>query len=220
MIIKKPWNVNKYGGVKLLVKFQYFRIMAMVLRFFILMTMGCGLFYEAGAQAAAPKSKPGTCGIVSHSKVVDWVNISNVKKIKLPPKSGQRKLPLHYLVYTTNEKQLKDFLVAVKSQPTVHFEIALPSPDFACHIFSLTNSGTMSEALAAKFPELVSLKGISREDKSSGLRLDYDGKTMNAEVTWMGKTYFIAPWEKGKKVYYLVYKKEDTGIEKRPFESR
>lgn len=194
--------------------------MAMVLRFFILMMIGNGLFYEVDAQAVSPKNKSGACGIVSHSKVLSWTPVSAIKKIKLPSRNGQRKLPLQYLVYTTNEKQLKDFLMAVQSQPSVPYEIALPSPGSACHVFALSNSGTMSAALSAKFPELVSLKGIAKEDKSAALRLDYDGKEMSAEITRMGKVYFISPWKKGKKVYYLVYKKEDAGIEKRPFESR
>ncbi len=65
----------------------------------------------------------------------------------------------------------------------------------------------MSPGLAAKYPELASLKGQGAEDKSASVRLDYDGKELNAEILWKGTYYIIAPGKKRTKTYYLVYRK-------------
>jgi hypothetical protein len=99
--------------------------------------------------------------------------------------------------------------------------IVLPvSADPSCIEAYVSNSGTMSAELAAKFPQLVSLKGNGVTDKSSTVRLDYDGAALNAEIISGGVSYIIEPWKKGSAIYYLLFRKEDSGVERKPLTER
>ncbi len=42
---------------------------------------------------------------------------------------------------------------------------------------------------------------------------------MNGQVIWKGEVYLISPVVQAGEVYYLVYKKMDSGKEKEAFES-
>jgi hypothetical protein len=184
------------------------------------MLLSGGLFLILGdlAFGQTPGSGSGqhTCNMVVNGKTTSWQRITATKKLKLQPVSGKSKLPARYSVYTINDKQLKDFLMAVKKAPDNTIEIALPlSAAEDCKRFALANANTMAPGLAARYPELISLKGFAAEDKNAGLRLDYDGSDLRAEITWGGTIYLLSPWKSGKKKYYLVYKKEDAGIERK-----
>ena len=170
----------------------------------------------------AQSSKTSTTANCSHSsngQKVIWTKVSNIKKLKLPATIGQKKLPTKYSVYTVNQAQLKKVMQAAKSANSTK-QIVLPATDGNCIVFAIENSSTMSPELAAKFPELASLKGTAVTDKNVTARIDYDGSTLSAEVNQMSKIYFLAPWKKGKKTYYLVYNKEDAGIPKSRLESK
>lgn len=149
---------------------------------------------------------------------LQWVNIQHVKPLKLPAKKGTAKLPLKYTVYTVNSLALKKYMMSLKVKPG---NIVLPvGGDPLCIEAHVSNSGTMSAELAAKFPQLVSLKGNGIKDKSATVRLDYDGKELHAEIVSGGVPYIIEPWKKGTAIYYLLYRKEDSGVERKPLTER
>jgi hypothetical protein len=149
---------------------------------------------------------------------LQWVKIQNVNALKLPAKKGTAKLPLKYTVYTINSPALKRYMMSLKAKPG---NITLPvHGDPSCIEAYVSNSGTMSAELAAKFPQLVSLKGNGILDKSATVRLDYDGAALNAEIISGGVSYIIEPWKKGSIVYYLLYRKEDSGVERKPLTER
>lgn len=170
---------------------------------------------EGCAQTTAGNNKQSACSITAAGKTTTWLPVTAIKKLKLQPLAGKAKLPTQYSVYTISEKQLKDFLMAAKKAPDNSIVIALPLAALGCKEFALANANTMSAGLAAKYPELVSLKGFAKEDNNASLRLDYDGADLRAEITWGGTIYLLSPWKSGKKKYYLVYKKEDAGIERK-----
>lgn len=74
--------------------------------------------------------------------------------------------------------------------------------------FNIQNSNTMSESLAAKFPNIRSYKGES-EDGSLRLRLDTNDDGFFAEVSGTNRKELIAPLFKGDSRHYAVYKEED-----------
>lgn len=170
---------------------------------------------EGSAQTASGSNRQSACSITAGGKTTTWSPVTAVKKLKLQPVAGKAKLPTQYSVYTINEKQLKDFLMAAKNAPDNSAELALPLAALGCKQFALANANTMSAGLAAKYPELVSLKGFAKEDNNASLRLDYDGSSLRAEITWGGTIYLLSPWKSGKKKYYLVYKRDDAGIERK-----
>jgi hypothetical protein len=143
---------------------------------------------------------------------LSWNKIANTAALKLPQQKGTTKLPKRYTVYTVDAGRLHTILTAIKSKGTEQSPMVLPMPaEIGCATFNVSSSGTMSPGLAAKYPELASLKGQGAEAKSASVRLDYDGKELNAEILWGGTYYIVTPWKKKNKTYYLVYKKEDSG---------
>lgn len=168
---------------------------------------------------AQGKKAQSVCGITVRGKAAAWQKITTTTHLKLKPASGTAKLPAAYTIYTIEEKQLKEFLKAAKSAPDGTLQIAIPLPGgLGCTAFVLANAQTMAAELAARYPELVSLKGQAVTNPNGGLlRLDYNGTDLRAEVTWNGTVYLLSTWNSGKQKYYLVYKKEDAGIEKNPY---
>lgn len=153
------------------------------------------------------------CSMTLDGITLNWYKVTNTAALKLPAKAGKIKLPKRYTVYTADAGKLHTILNTVKNKGKEQTPVVLPlSGEIGCATFGVTVSGTMSPGLAAKYPQLASLKGQGVEDKSASVRLDYDGKEMNAEILWQGSYYLIAPWKKGTKTYYLVYKKEDSGM--------
>ncbi len=159
------------------------------------------------------------CSIKQNGIMLSWKHITATGKLKLPSKQASAQLPRKYSVYITDAAKLRKFLSAIKNNANTQTEIVLPlSEQSGCAAFQVIPSGTLSPELSKKFPQLVSLKGTAVQDKNTSVRLDYNGSELNAEILQGGVSYIIAPWKKGKKTYYLVYKKEDSGVEKKPFE--
>jgi hypothetical protein len=176
------------------------------------------LVFQGNVQAQTSRKNIMACNSRLENAVLQWVKIQNVKTLRLPAKEGMAKLPLKYSVYTINNLALKKYLMSLKAKPG---NIVLPvGGDQQCIKMYVSNSGTMSAGLAAKFPQLVSLKGNGVQDKSATVRLDYDGATLNAEIISGGVSYIIKPWKKGSTIYYLLYRKEDSGIERKPLNER
>jgi hypothetical protein len=91
----------------------------------------------------------------------------------------------------------------------------IPMPS-GCKGFSVTVSETMSPELAAKYPELASLKGSAPD--GSDLRLDWNGTAMRGQVINGGDTWFLEPTVLGSQTFYLIYHKNDAAATKKPFE--
>ena len=161
------------------------------------------------------------CSFDFGSKTLRWRPVLNLKEIALSPQVGNTHLPSEFETYMIDGPDLDAFLKAAKAgQPAAHI-IRLPLPEHAgCPLFKLSSSGTMTETLSQKFPDLISLKGLPEEHTAAALRLDYDGKKMEAEITWGGHIYYLSPWPGEDGIYYLLYKKEDAGFEKKPFPPR
>lgn len=138
--------------------------------------------------------------------------------VKLTPAESKKgpQLPLKYTVYTINNEQMQAFFKSIQS--TGQGSINLPVPGHGCQSFYVENSGTMSAELAAKFPEIISLKGMAQHDKAGYTRIDYDGKKLKVEITWDNEIYYVQPWEEKGQLWYVLSDKRDTGYEKQPFE--
>lgn len=169
------------------------------------------------AQTSQQKSIK-ACNSRTGNVELQWLKIQNVKSLKLPAKKGTAKLPLKYTVFTVNGPALKKYMMSLKAKQG---SIALPvNNGQECLEAQVSNSGTMSAELAAKFPQIVSLKGSGINDKSATVRLDYDGAALNAEMISGGVSYIIEPWRKGSTIYYLLFRKEDSGVERKPLTER
>lgn len=134
-----------------------------------------------------------------------------------PPKLIKGKiLPKKYSTYLVSKAELKQFFVQIKNGN--NDQIAFPLPD-ACVTFSLKNSNAMDASLAAKYPEIMSLKGRSSNPDAQEARIDYDGNKLKAQIGYNRKTYILEPYtETADKIVYLLWDKDDTGYPKAKFE--
>ncbi len=129
-------------------------------------------------------------------------------------------LPPRSRGYIINGDQLDSFfsysrIRGIKSS----FSVPLPGTP-GCQYFEVNNSGTLTEGLADKYPRLVSLKGHAIHNPGAGIRLDYDGHSMRAEITWGAAVYLVAPVPTKSGIVYIVYHKQDSREIKEPFEQK
>jgi len=80
----------------------------------------------------------------------------------------------------------------------------------------LEDSGTMSPALAAKFPNIKSFQGTEIGNNSTTIRVDKNTSGLFAMITRDGEVYFINPIEKGSTTY-IVYEKKYAKRGNNPF---
>ena len=148
-----------------------------------------------------------------------WSLVNDVKSLKLPAQNGSMKLPKAYNVFVVSSSQLDKHLAELRTKGGT---LQLPVPDadnkdgFDCAIFKMENSGTMSAELNAKYPQLVSLKGTSTQNKNNTIRYDYDGTSQKISIIWNGINYLYTPYKSKNKTYYLVFKKTDAISTSRP----
>ncbi len=129
-------------------------------------------------------------------------------------------LPKAYEAYMINDADLKAFFVfAGQHKQKLSFSIPLPKP-LDCQYFDVEAAGTMSPELQAKYPGIVSLKGNGTNTKSGGIRLNYDGTQMKAEIMWNGSIFYVMPIKTDGNIIYLVYDRKDSAETKDPFEQK
>jgi hypothetical protein len=131
-------------------------------------------------------------------------------------------LPKVYNIYSADSAQLRHFFtVAKSSKENSKAEVIIPLPQpVGCKVFSVYQSGTMSEELQKKFPDLVTLKGADKETGLNDIRMEYNGRMMQGQVTVNGEIYLIAPVSNNNHLYYIVYAKSETKEIKRNFEGK
>ncbi len=169
------------------------------------------------AQSGKEAADPNVCTSTLGNHRLQWTFQDDVSELGLIGAVGNNKLPAKFQVFATDPQALKLYLTATNSADQTS-PIALPlSEGVGCQVFEVGTSGTMSPELAAKFPNLISLKGQAPNQAGADARIDFDGEKMEAQLNWEGQTYIISPWPSSSgTIYYLVYKKEDSGREKIP----
>lgn len=125
-------------------------------------------------------------------------------------------LPKKYIQYKVSQDTLRALFNYLKTSDG-RGGIILPIGRH-CEAFNLKRSGAMSAALQSKYPDLISVQGQGVSNKASDVRLDWNGE-LRGQITYNGEIYFITPVAGNNGGMYIVYKKEDSGEVKQPFES-
>lgn len=154
------------------------------------------------------------CSFLDNGKEIKWEQLMDPSKLNLKPTVRQTKLPTKFSVYQANEGDLKHFLQKVNqgAEPVIMF---IPVKD-QCIAFKVVPSGTMSKELAAKFPDVVSLKGSSVGSELVSIRIDYKEDNLKMEINDHGQIYLMETWPGKDGNYFLLFNKEDAGYEKTP----
>lgn len=169
-------------------------------------------------QSAAITSPP--CHFQAGRLDISWESVYDVKGLDLPVTVGSDSLPAHFTAYKINTQSLFSHLRGLESEPYNKRVMSLPiNNGSGCILFHLEPSGTLSPELQKKYPDIKSWKGTSEADPTVQLRLDFDGKAIRAVITQSNNIDILSPWpDKQNTTYYLLYKKEDSGHKKIPFQ--
>jgi hypothetical protein len=172
------------------------------------------------AQVSKTQSAPQPCAFTFGSKTLSWTKMDNIEALGLKKQIGKTTLPPKFEAFSIDEKELNAFLKAAKAGSTDARKMSFPLPlATGCITFSITPSGILSDSLALRFPELISLKGVAINNQRITARIDYSKATkLKAALTTGNQVYLISAWPGTSGYYYLLYKKEDAGYEKIPYQ--
>ena len=140
-------------------------------------------------EAPAPVSEP-----VAEEEGV-WIAYD----VKDLPDLERRINPSEFTLWMCNYEGLEHMLDDAETP------VALPTGT-GMTSFVLENSGTMAPELAAKFPNIRTLKGASADGTISS-RVDTNDEGLFCEFKSDSETMYLSPLLKGSKVYYALYSK-------------
>lgn len=134
---------------------------------------------------------------------------------------GTTPLPSRFQALRLDQDSLIASFRQWQADATDTIRLALPLPDAPfCLEFDMIASGTLSDALSRKYPELLSLKGVATNGGRADARIDFDGKHLAAELRLHYETYVLSAWSAKRgaqgETIYLLYLKSDSGVEPKP----
>ena len=118
-------------------------------------------------------------------------------------------LPAMHDVYGLDTQQLRTFFYAAKKEGEVETAIPLAN-GVGCRVFTLKTSGAMNEELRKKYPDMISLQGGESGTNNGDVRMDYNGRAIQAQIVIDGATYILKPVYVRNVYYYVMYRKNDT----------
>ncbi len=115
----------------------------------------------------------------------------------------------HYLLYTTDESELKQQLNFVSPKYAEAQVIELPLPDGSFRQFKVWQTPMLPARLAAKYPELMTFTGEAIDDVHVTAKLDLTTTGFHAMIFDGSNTSFIDPYSKDHDGTYIVHYKKD-----------
>lgn len=128
---------------------------------------------------------------------------------------ANRYKPQAYKIFQLNEGVFSMDLTTVPNEARVRtsesaFVLAMPNSDGQIEHFRLVESPVMDPALAARYPNIKSYKGVGIEDPSAFIRCDYSPRGFHAMVMSANrKTQYIDPVDRDGQ-YYVVFSRKDV----------
>lgn len=142
---------------------------------------------------------------------LDWVMV-DANRVSVP----KNLFPKQYQVYLLDTTQLN----MVFNPSLKNWTVAVPLPEpIGCQIATLQESGTMSAELRQKYPAMLSLAGPAANNATADFRMDYDGNKLRGQVRWGADVFILSPFYTDGHVFYIIYNKKESGVNKAPFES-
>lgn len=148
------------------------------------------------------------------TEIGPWESISE----SAIPTSGTRYIkPTKYLTFTLDVEEMRAALAPARRLTDSNYTpvyIHLPKPDGSIGTYQVNENETMSEELAAKFPEIRSFDGIAHDGTGEIVKLDLTPQGFHAMTMAPGKkTTYIDPYSfgGGDITHYVVYSREHMG---------
>ncbi len=132
------------------------------------------------------------------------------------PSTGTRYTkPTKYLTFSLDVEAMRATLAPVKRLTDPVYTpvfITLPKPDGSVGTYQVNENETMSEGLAAQFPEIRSYDGVATDGSGEVVKFDLTPQGFHAMTLIPGKkTVYIDPYSfgGGDIAHYIVYSRED-----------
>ena len=141
-----------------------------------------------------------------------WTDISDRS---LPDNLGKRMiLPNKYRALTFDTLKLRAILADASlekdvSAPKSNTILSIPMPDGTTQNFRIVEYSMMEAALADRYPDIKTFKGIGIEDPTHRIRLDWNLKGFHAMIVTPEGSTFIDPLYRNNLTYYQSYFKKD-----------
>lgn len=116
-------------------------------------------------------------------------------------------LPTDFSLYRLDVELLVNSLKEVGSSKDEGIFVQFPDPEGTMNSFKVWRSSVVSEALLTKYPNLRAYQGFSITD-GSDLRMELPTEGFHAMVNAVGRTWFIAPYDKEQQLYMTYYKSD------------
>ncbi len=106
----------------------------------------------------------------------------------------------------------KDIIKNCTNQAVDQSEVILklPLPDGQLLNYKIVRSGTMSDELAKKFPNIQTYKGVNINDQSIVTRLEWTTKGFHASIYMDGKSAYIQPLTNNPTQFISYWKSDVT----------
>ncbi|MBC7553403.1 MAG: hypothetical protein H7257_05450, partial [Taibaiella sp.] len=117
--------------------------------------------------------------------------------------------PANYKVYTFNESWLKQQLFNLSASPADGFVIDLPLPDGSFRSFKVWQDPLMTDAMAAKYPEIKTFTATATDNASVTAKLDFTLYGFHAMIFDGENTSFIDPYDRFNDGFYMVHYRKD-----------
>lgn len=116
-------------------------------------------------------------------------------------------LPTDFTLYRLDVDLLSNSLKEVGSDQDVGIFVQFPDPSGGMKSFKVWRSSVVSEALLEKYPSLRAYQGFSITD-GGDLRMELPSDGLQVMVNSVGRTWFIAPFDKEQQLYMTYYKSD------------
>lgn len=124
--------------------------------------------------------------------------------------SGRQLLhPDHFLVYTTNNQELKTELLNISEDPTSAQIFELPMPDGSIRTFRIWQTPVMEKGLSDRYPGINTFTAVATDNKAVTAKIDYTLSGFHAMIFDGSNTAFIDPYSNTNDGYYIAYYKKD-----------
>jgi len=125
-------------------------------------------------------------------------------------------VPEKYSTFSIDMKSMVDYLKNAPLQFNKKGEsllMYLPMPDGNMMPFDVVNSPVMESELAAKYPYLLSFKGVSRTDKDINIRFNPGPRGFWASIYWRGNNIYIDPFSEENIDHCISYFTRDYKVD-------
>ena len=139
----------------------------------------------------------------------------NIDESTIPTNGTRYIQPTKYLTFSLDVETMKATLALVKRMTDPDYTpvfIVLPKPDGMFSTYQVFENATMSEGLAAQFPEIRSYDGTATDGSGEVVKFDLTPQGFHAMTLIPGKkTTYIDPYSfgGGDITNYVVYSRED-----------